>query len=479
MADRRPTHRAAASLRRRILLILSLRWAVRLAAGWCFAWGVAVMVFRAVPGMDAGPLVWGLAGLVPCAAGAAALAWRRAPSRRAVRAVLDRACSGGGLVMAEAEVPLGPWAARVPPLTVPEVHWRKRPAALVLLAATAFVVFSFAIPQRFVEIASSRPLQVADEVASLAEQIQVLEEEQVLAVEEARSLEQSLRQTAEQAAGEDPAKTWEALDHLKDAVRTAAVDAAETALQQREALGQAEALSRALSTEADGLDTQALAAAMKKLADLLEKAAKDGSPLDDAALKEALADCQAGDLSAAECLRLANRLAMAGEMLKAKLLRLQEVNLIEIDALKLGEGWALDPGDLIAFLEGQGIDGLEPEALIEAWLAGAPGRGGVDRGRADAPLIQGDASSADGMEFVETVLPPPTVADLKESHLLGVTLGAPAVEAGGPAAGGALAPAAAGAGGARTHRVLPKHQPAVMRYFQREGEGAGRPAASP
>jgi len=479
MADRQPTHRAAASLRRRILLILALRWTVRLAAAWCFAWGVAVLVCRAVPGMDARPLVWGLAGLAPCAAGAAALAWRRTPSPRAVRAVLDRASRSGGLVMAEAEVALGPWASRVPALAVPAVHWRLKPATLALLAAVAFVVFSFAIPQRFVEITSSRPLQVADEVAALAEQLQVLEEEQILAAEEARSLEQSLKQTAEQAAGEDPAKTWEALDHLQDAVRTAAAVAAETALGQREAAGKAEALARALAAETDGLDAATLAAAMKELGDLLEKAAKDGPPLDDAALKEALADCQAGDLATAECMQLADRLAMAGEILKARLLRLQAVNLIEIDALKLGDGWALDPADLIALLEGQGGDGMEPDLLIQAWLAGVPGRGGISRGRADAPLIQGDASSADGLEFVETVLPPPTVADLKESHLLGVTLGAPSVESGGPGSGGALAPSSAGAGGARTHRVLPKHQPAVMRYFQREGEGAGRPAASP
>jgi len=499
MPEARGPDRSVARLRRRLAAVLAVRCALQWTAAWCFAWGVAVLGLRALLGVSAGPLLWGLAGLAPCAAGACVLAWRRTPSRAAVRALVDRESRGGGLVMAGAEVPLGAWATRVPAVTVPRLVWRKRPLVLLACGAATFVVLGFAVPQRMVEIQSAHPLQVTDEVADLQAQIEVLEEEQVLAEEEADSLRRALKQAADEATGEDPAKTWEALDHLDEAVRAAAAEAAEDAAVQTETLAKAESLARALGRDAGRLDDEALDVATQKLADLLQEAAARNAEnaLDaqaeeglqpgetaagtaaDEALRKHLDACNAGRLTRGACRAMAADLARCRGDVLARLMRLKEAGLLDAALLgRLAEG-NLEPGDLLALLEGLAGEDLTPEVLIEQWLLGGPGRGGIDRGPGDAPLLQGEPASEEGVEFKEEALPPPKVADLKESRLLGVSLGAPPVEEGGaPAGGGVLDSAQSGGGSAQTHRVLPKHRSAVQRYFRRDTDAASRPPTS-
>ncbi|HUX00356.1 MAG TPA: hypothetical protein VMY35_05185, partial [Phycisphaerae bacterium] len=58
---------------------------------------------------------------------------------------------------------------------------------------------------------------------------------------------------------------------------------------------------------------------------------------------------------------------------------------------------------------------------------------------------------------------------LKENRLVGVSIGAPTVEApADPTGQGGLDGAAAGGGSAHVHTVLPRHRGSVKRYFERE-----------
>ncbi len=501
MPDAHEPDRGVRSLRLRLAAMLAGRYALRFTAAWCFAWGVAVLALRALLGAAAGPLLWGLAGLAPGAAGACILAWRRLPSPAAVRALLDDVSRGGGLVMALAEVPLGAWETHVPAVAPPRLVWRKRPLLLLVAGAVTFLALGFAVPQRMVEIQRSHPLEVTDEVADLQAKIEVLEEEQVLAEEEAESLRQALRQAADEATGDDPAKTWEALDHLDDTVHTAADDAAEDAAARNETLSKAESLARALGRDADRLDGESFEAATKKLSDLLQQIAEgdrdgksrhgrevgeNGQATDagdttaaEKALREHLDACEAGRLTAGMCRAMAGDLARSRNAIRARLARLEEAGLIDPDALRRLVQGDLKPGDLAAFLEGLEGEGLTPETMIEQWLAGGPGRGGISRGPGEAPMFEGRQTSEEGVEFKEESLPPPTVADLKQSRRLGVSLGAPAVEESEPAAsGGGLDAARSGGGSAHTHRVLPKHRRAVQRYFRRDSGDAPAPPPS-
>lgn len=453
--------------------ILFLRHVLPLAAGWCFAWGVAVLVLRTVVGFNSPALVWGSAGLVAIAAASAVLAYRRVPSRESARALLDHHSLCGGLLMASSEVGLGVWQERIPPLVMPRLRWRGRRTWGLFAAACAFVAISFAVPQRYVTSMSRRPLNVESEVADLQRKIEILEEEQVLEPEQATEMAKKLERVAAEARGEDPAKTWEALDHLDEAVTAAARQSAEEALAKTEKAAKAESLARGLGEAAADLDPAALSQAMEKLAELVNKAAADNEALRSALGEEMCSACQAGSLDLGQCKELAACLGQCKEGLAGKLARLAEAGLISPQALdKIAELGQCDGTGLAEFLkEGEGAGlGLSCSEQIDLWLAeGMPGQGGVDRGRGDAPMTWTDPSSEEGVDFTEQALPPASVAALKENRLVGVSIGAPTVEApADPTGQGGLDGAAAGGGSAHVHTVLPRHRGSVKRYFERE-----------
>ena len=475
MTGRTSHDKAVSHLRVRLACVLFLGYLLRLLAGWCFAWGLAALVLRAVWGVSSWPLVWGLVGLAPAVAAAVVLAIRRTPSRAATRAVLDRSSRGGGLVMAGAEVALGAWEAQGPPLTEPSLAWRSRPVLVLGAAAAVFLAFSFAVPQRYVGVAVARPLNTEDEVAGLREQIETLRREEMLQEEDARELEQALEKAAAEATADDPAKTWEALDHLEDAVTDTAADAAEQAYRETEALAKAESLARALAADADALDPTATTAAMKKLADLLDEAAKENELLQASAGRDAAA-CRSGGLGREAILELASRLGLSKEAIASRLARLVEARLLDGEALDLAEmlGQCNAEG-LAEFLAAAAGQGVPIEGIIDEWLEAEYGYGfgGIDRGRGDAPMVRAPPASPEGTDFLEQALPPATVADLKQSRLLGVSAGAPTVETDAEAGvSGALEGAARGGGSAYTHVVLPKHKATVRRYFERDATGA-------
>lgn len=453
--------------------ILFLRYVLPLAAGWCFAWGVAVLVLRAVVGFNSPALVWGSAGLVAMAASAAVLAYRRIPSHESARALIDCHSRCGGLLMASSEIGLGVWQERMPPLVVPRLCWRGRRTWGLFWAACAFVAISFAVPQRYVTPMSQRPLNVESEVADLQRKIEILEEEQVLEPEQATEMAKKLERVAAEARGEDPAKTWEALDHLDEAAAAAARQSAEEALAKTEKAAKAESLARGLGEAAADLDPAALSQAMEKLAELVNKAAADNEALRSALGEEMCSACQAGSLDLGQCKELAACLGQCKEGLAGKLAQLAEAGLISPQALdKIAELGQCDGAGLAEFLkegEGEGL-GLSCSEQIDLWLAeGRPGQGGVDRGRGDAPMTWTDPSSEEGVDFTEQALPPASVAALKENRLVGVSIGAPTVGAPAePTGQGGLDGAAAGGGSAHTHTILPRHRGSVKRYFERE-----------
>ena len=100
---------------------------------------------------------------------------------------------------------------------------------------------------------------------------------------------------------------------------------------------------------------------------------------------------------------------------------------------------------------------------------GRPGRGGINRGRGDAAMTWQKDVNKDNAAFKEKVLPPAAAASLKQSQLVGISVGDPtSSKPGGGSAGGALGSAQAGGGEARTQTILPEHEKTVQRYFNRE-----------
>lgn len=467
--------RAVRAFLRQATATLTLRHALKWSAAWLFFWGLVVLVLRAAFGADALPLVWGLSALAIILAASLLAAFRRRPSAASAYALVDRVSSCGGLVMASWETPLGAWESQVPALRTPALRWRNRRTPVLFAAACVFVAVSFAVPRWFVTVAAGNPLRVEKEVSALKDQIEALKEEKVLSPEQAAEMEERLRQTAEAATGEDPAKTWEALDHLAEVTAKAARASAEEALREAEKLSRAEALAEGLANDASRLDSAALAEAMNELSKTVDALARESLGLQQGLSKELSEACKSGSLKTGQCGELAKALAEYRAGLEASLGRLVEAKLIDAElagrcaSLQPGEGMGAGEG-LAAFLKDSGGEnaGLSSLEQINLWLDGSPGRGGVTRGRGDAPMTWKDPSSKEGTEFKEEALAP-GAGNPKDSRLMGVSVGAPTVEtAGGPAKSGALNEAQSGGGSANTRTVLPRHRGAVQRYFERK-----------
>ena len=94
-------------------------------------------------------------------------------------------------------------------------------------------------------------------------------------------------------------------------------------------------------------------------------------------------------------------------------------------------------------------------------------RGGITRGRGDAPMTWKEESSADGAKFKESVLPPSS--RLSESQSVGVSRSVPELSGDNVVAEhGALAGAQGSGGAANAQVVLPRHKQTVQRFFKRD-----------
>src|SRR5262249_7035000 len=284
------------------------------------------------------------------------------------------------------------------------------------------------------------------------------------------ALEQKLDQLGLEASGEDPAKTWEALDHLNDAVEKAAKEAAEAASARRERLARAEAVAEGLMAGGDQLDSKTMTEAMRTLGEMTREAVKENELLAGDLSPETQEAIKSGSLKAEHLKDLSKALSQSKSALNQKLSKLSksgqfgQFERINPNALKGGaQPNRRDNSGLARFLK----ENAEKMSVDEATLQWCAGKGGVDRGRGDAAMTWTNGSSEKGARFKEKVLPPSSVAGLNDSRLVGLSASAPAADTSGVAAHGALNSAASGGGSAYTQTILPRHRGAVRRYFDR------------
>ncbi len=441
-----------------------LRQSVAAITAWAFLWGTAILVLKVTQGTSVPTLLWGVIGL-PVALGLAAwVAFRGLPDRSAVRAMLDSKGECGGLLMAGAECNLGEWGAKPTTPEMPRLQWRGRRALGFLAVAVAYVALAFLLPAQSLAV-NGTPLDINRPADRLAEQVRVLKEEKILDPERAENLKQKVDDLRSQAAGKDPAKTLETLDHLNDVVRQAARQAAENNARQANQLGKVDAAAEALQKTAPTLSPQDAADLMKELAALAQKAATESDALQGELSKELADALKEGKLSPEQLKELAAAAKSGKESLSKTAQKLHNAKLIDADQLKACEGGKCDAEGLAKYLSKKKG---ENKSLKEG-LSKQEGNGGVnDDGPGDTPLNFGDRSTDAGTKFKEEALPPSELAALKESQLTGVGKAPPKRDpnAGPPQAGG-LTGAAAGGGSANAAPVLPQHRGAVGRYFDR------------
>lgn len=445
----------------RLTALLILRRAVFWATGWFFFWGVVVLAARYSRLATPDQLLYGLLGAIPLAVIAGVCEYRRRVKFSQIRAAYDGFNHCGGVVMAEEEQDMSAWKSVLPKPAMPALRWRGGKAVGLFAASTLFVVVTLILPERLTH-AGQRPLEIGKLVEELEAEVEVLKEERILEPERADELQKQLDRIRKNALAMDPNKTWEALDHIKEANTDVAKQAAEEAVKKTANLTEAETLASALQSALElGLGKDTATAAAKDLASMLTAAKLEEGLLDASISPELLVQFEALNREDLE------RLLSAIQFNKADLSRTLTnlANLKLIDPKMLGQcqnvGTCPNPDALAAFLCNS------TNACDFAGLAMSYCRGGLTRGRGDAPMTWKDETAEQGVKFKEEALPPSVV--LSDAQLVGVTRAAPQLSNEEVAAGhGALASASAGGGAAHSRVVLPRHKQTVQRFFKRD-----------
>ncbi len=454
---------------RKLSTLLTLKHFLTLATLWCFAWGTLALALRAGLGTSGKTLLWGAAGIAAALIAAVALARKQLPASSAIRSLMDRQNECGGLLMAAAESPLGEWQSRVGELRLPQLRWRSARAWSLLAASLGFVALSLLVPVRFAAMNAGRTLDVHKEVENLTAQIETLKEEQLLAAAKAEELKDKLDQLAAEASGEDPAKTWEALDHLTDSVEKAAKDAAANAADKQQQLEKAEALAEGLMAGGDQMNAKLMTEAMQTLSSMMQGAMKENEALEKSLSPETQQALKNGSLSKEQLKEVAGALSQNKQKLSQQMSKLGQNGQINPNALKGGaQSQKRDNSKLSQFLKDHQQE-MSVEDAVGQWCEGGnDGKGGVDRGRGDAAMTWTEGSDEKNAKFKEKTLPPAAVAGLQDSQMVGLSAAAPEVQKGNLAAHGALNQTASGGGSAYTQTILPRHKGAVKRYFDRK-----------
>ncbi len=472
--------RQLAGFRVRLISCLAIRYCLRGFLMWTMVLAAAVVLLRVAAGIERQTLLAGLLGYLPALAGGIFLAVRRAPAAAALRAALDRHAALGGLLMTAGERDLGKWAPRMPALAMPAVRLHAGRQGMLLSAGVAFLAAGFGIPDRYLP-AREESLQVGTQMEQLAAKIEVLKQEQLIPPEKAEVLEKDLERVRREASGKEPAKTMEAMDHLEASLAKAAAEAGEAAVKHAEAATKAEDLAQALEEVKGQMAPQQLSEAMKELGRLTDKAAAECKSLADGLDKDLAAACHEGRLTPDELKGLARALAKCKDCQRMRLEKLIRARLVDAaewarmaEALEGHEaelavilGQCDNSDDLDAVLAGLAT-GDEAGRIDDLSEAGIPGRGGRGGGGPPTALSWSKGANQENVAFKEKVLAPAAVASLKDSRLVGVSLGDPtAAKPAGGSAGGALATAKAGGGAARGQIILPQHEKTIRRYFER------------
>ena len=452
-------NRTIRTFRIKMAALLILKKTLTVTTIWGLVWGTVVIVLRAAIGMPPLILLSGGIGLIFATACAVVLALRQIPTRTALRASLDKHSGAGGLIMAAETVELGNWRKQMPLMRSPRLRWRSGVAWGRFAGAVLFVCVSFLIPQRFVEISKAQPLDIREEVKQLADGIDVLKEEEIIELAEAETLEDKLAQLQAEASGEDPVKTWEALDHLSDTLMQESADAAQEALSETERLTQAETLSEGLINEGSEMDAGLLTESMATLAGLVQESAQEN-----ALLAAQLPDLKGGadSLTLEQLKNISAALRFTKIDISDRLAKLYALNLIDLETLKAAERLGqCDSAGLAAFLA-ENADSKSVAQCIAGWCQG------TGRGPGNAPMTWTDGTPEEGAKFKAEALPLSDIASLEDSEIVGLSVGAPSVNTSSdPSQSGGLSGAMAGGGSSFTQTVLPRHKGAVKRYFER------------
>lgn len=468
-------------------------------AGGCALAAVAVLAVRTIwPAWSAWLI--GLVALAPLVVlGAWRDAMRRFVPRRAAACWLDLRVHAGGLLLAVDATGDPVWSGevgrRLQRCEKPLPGYRLGRWGAKLGLWVLFLIAALLVPPR--EVASEPPGTFTtikgESIARLAARVEDAKELGLLTQDEQTDLEETVKKLGGDDAGAFDQKNWQALDAAnrmldnKLAEANHALDVAKKQVEQ--ACKSGEGSGDALSSR----DAQReLAAALEKLAG--SSLANNAPPELKRQLAELSKRAEAGQPPLpSDPQELQDLLDNAQEFLDNMDSAMQQQGCRDgqnpggqgrprpqpgagMDGFRLGGGSPdveIDLNDQPG--EGEGEGEGEGPGLGEGGGQqgpdgdGQPGRGGINRGRGDAPMIWGDESDADGAKFKVNALPRGAILDPDTGELVGISTGRPKDQTTGSTASGASRNYDPTTGGPANRRdYSPAYRGPIRRYFDQQ-----------
>ena len=446
--------------------LLFLRVTVQMMTLWFFILGVVVLAMKISGAAYTEWLALGLCGFAPIALAAGIYQSRRLPAFEKLRANYDRLNACGGVIMSQETADMSAWLALLPEPAVPKLFWRSGRAMLLLAVASVFAATALLLPERLAHLLTHRPLEIGQIIDQLQAEVNTLAQEKILPDKKADDVLKQLSQLQKDASGYDPDKTWEALDHIKQADADLAKQAAEEAAQKTEAMTEAETLAKAMEQAAEnGMDQATASQAAQDLASLLNAAKLEEGVLDGKIPPELMQGLSGLDKAQLE--KLANALEMNKNLMSMTMSNLANLKMIDPSALAKCQNAGQVPNlaALAAYLS-QCQGGKCNSEVLFSWLR-KRGRGGPGGGGPEAPMDWDNNTSEDNLKFQAHALPPS--AHLSDAQMVGISKATPQLaSAEASDQQGALDSAAGSGGSAHAQVILPEHRQAVQNFFKRD-----------
>lgn len=403
------------------------------------------------------------------------MALRHQPPSERIITLLDRVNHGGGMLLSAQELIEAGWQKELSVDELPVLRLRSPKALIIFAAAILFIFAAYLAPPAVKAAIGNSHMDIKNETQTLTEQLQVLEEEEIITQKEAANLREQLDKMEKNAAGDDPVKTWEALDHMKESLSAKAQEFAEKAARQVEALTLSQKALQALKEARKRASTGDYNLAMEEMAGLMQKLA-EMSPKLSAKLSKELKDMLGqGTLTMEGLEQLLNSQQLTQKQLEALLKKLKERGLCDKKGNSNCNGGKTvmitqeNFEDLMKMLdeESKGKGGKCSMSYMMMLCLG--GKGGINRGRGDAPMTWSDKEiNRDDVKFKELTLPADAVNSLKRSKLLGVSYGEAKAQPDAKISTGHLS--GVKVKGTKTNRfiLMPKHRTVIKKYFNKD-----------
>ncbi len=346
----------------------------------------------------------------------------------------------------------------------PGIVWKNKKNIALFCSSIVFFTLIFFTPENIADFTKHSPFELDNIIEEIDEKITVLEEEDIIEHAESEDLTNNLKKIYEKSSGEDPAKTWEALDHISETLSNEALTSAEESLTQIDKLAKMEALSEFADKllNSDGSIQKDI---MDEYANILKAQNLEKLLMKNGLSKDILNNCKNNALTPDQLKQLKKMFGKCKNNLSSTIKKLEYAKLIDAAmSEKCKKAGQLNITELSEFLDKTS----NLTAALELFDYIQYGKGGVNRGPGHAPMTWTNGTKEENINFKEQSLSSDDIQSIKDNQLVALKAYAPEEsEEDNTVLSGKLTNVNAGEGSAIDHPILPKHKDAIKNFFRK------------